>query len=85
MEALIVNYRLGRHTQRRNQCIIKVEGVKDRYQAAKFIGQKISWSSKQGKEIRGKIMSTHGDNGLVLAVFERSLPHAVGVKVKLED
>lgn len=78
MEGVIVNYRLGRHTQRRNQCIVKIDGVEDKYQASKFIGKKIFWSSSKGKLIKGKIISTHGSNGFVLAAFEKCLPQSWG-------
>jgi large subunit ribosomal protein L35Ae len=84
MEAVIVNYRLGRHTQRRNQCIVKIEGVKDKYQASKFIGKKIIWNSSK-KQIKGRIISTHGSNGFVLAAFEKCLPQAAGERAILED
>lgn len=81
----MVNYRLGRHTQRRNQCIIKIEGVNDKYQASKFIGRKIIWRSNKGKQIKGKVISTHGNNGFVLAAFEKCLPQAAGERVVLVD
>ncbi|MEM2933951.1 MAG: 50S ribosomal protein L35ae [Methanocellales archaeon] len=76
MEGVVVNYRSGRHTQRRNQCLVKIAGVKDKYQASKFIGKKIVWSSSKGKRIKGKIISTHGSNGFVLAAFEKCLPQS---------
>lgn len=82
---MIVNYRLGRHTQRRNQCIIEIAGVEDKNQAAKLIGKKIIWSSPKGKQITGRVVSPHGNKGLLLAAFEKSLPQAVGVKVKIAD
>ncbi len=85
MRGVIVNYRSGRHTQRRNQCIIKIEGIKDKYRASKFIGKRVSWISHKGRRIKGKIISTHGNNGFVLAAFEKCLPQATGEKIILED
>ena len=42
----------------------------------KFIGRDVVWASKGKlkKQIKGKISSSHGNNGLVRAIFEKGLP-----------
>ncbi len=84
MEAIIVNYRRGRHTQRTNQAIIEVEGVTDRASASRFIGKRLVWRTPSGKEIYGKIIKPHGNKGNLRARFSRGLPGiALGTKVEI--
>ncbi len=84
---VIVNYRMGRHTQDPRQCIIEFQGINSKSEAAQLIGKEVVWRHpKTGKEIRGKIVDTHGNNGAVRARFERGLPgQALGTEVELRD
>jgi len=77
MEAKIISFRRGRHTQKTNQFILLVEGVDSKDKAEKFIGKKIYWESPSGKKINGIITNTHGSKGLVRARFEKGLPGEV--------
>ncbi|WP_456481824.1 50S ribosomal protein L35ae [Methanopyrus sp.] len=83
---VIVNYRMGRHTQDPRQCIIEFEGIEDRSEAAQLIGKEVVWKHpKTGKVIRGKVVDTHGNNGAVRVRFERGLPgQALGTEVELK-
>jgi large subunit ribosomal protein L35Ae len=48
--------------------------VKKKTDAEKFVGKTVVWTSVAGKKIEGKISSTHGNKGMVRAIFERGLP-----------
>ncbi|MBU0536094.1 MAG: 50S ribosomal protein L35ae [Nanoarchaeota archaeon] len=85
MEAVIVNFRSGRTTQKDNHMIIQIPGSDSREKAEKFIGKKVVWKSPAGKPINGKVASAHGNKGAVRAIFERGLPgQSLGTKVSIE-
>ncbi len=85
MQGLIVSYRRGRHTQNNNQMIIKVDGVMKKIDAEKLINKKVTWKSKTGKELIGKIVNAHGNKGAVKAYFEIGLPgQSIGERVKID-
>jgi len=84
MEAVIVNYRRGKKTQKSNQMIIQVNGVDSKEKATALKGKTVIWQtpSKTKKEIRGKISKEHGNNGAVRAIFETGMPgQSLGQKV----
>jgi len=84
MEAVIVNYRRGRHTMHANQLLLEIEGVDSRAKASQFIGKRIVWKTPGGKEIFGKIIRPHGNNGVLRARFSRGLPGtALGTKTRI--
>ena len=79
MEGLIVSYRRGRHTQNTRQMLIKVDGKRE-----ELIGKEVVWTSKSGKQIKGKISALHGNKNVVRAIFEKGLPgQAAGTKVEI--
>jgi large subunit ribosomal protein L35Ae len=85
-EATVVQFRRGRHTVKKRHFIINV-GAKNRADAAKFVGREVTWTSpgKLKKEIKGKISSPHGNNGLVRAIFEKGLPgQALATEIKVK-
>ena len=84
MEAKILHFRQGRHTQVNNQMIIKVNDLaKDK--AKSLVNKAVIWTSKGGKEIKGIITSIHGNNGALRAKFERGLPgQSIGTKLKVQ-
>jgi len=49
-------------------------GAKNKEDAAKMAGKTVTWKSPAGKIIEGKISASHGNKGLVRAIFERGLP-----------
>ena len=84
MQAIILNYRRGRHTLYHNQLILKVEEIKSREEAAKLLGKRVVYKTKSGKEIFGKITRVHGNKGNVIARFSKGLPgQALGCKVDI--
>ena len=74
MKGRIISYRRGRKTQNNYQMLIKFTGYHNRKKASELIGKKVVWKSPGKKEIRGKILSVHGNNGVVRARFKKALP-----------
>lgn len=85
MEGTIVNFRTARHHQYDNHMIIKLEGYAEREKAKSLVGKEVVWATETGKEIKGKIVSAHGNSGAVRAIFEKGMPgQSVGTKIKIE-
>jgi ribosomal protein L35AE/L33A len=84
MEAIVMNFRQGRHHKNPKQVIIKIADTAE--EAEKVIGKTVTWTSPSGKEISGKISALHGRTGSVRAIFvEKGLPgQALGQKIKVE-
>ncbi|MFC2143915.1 50S ribosomal protein L35ae [Candidatus Aenigmatarchaeota archaeon] len=88
MKATVVNFRRGRHNQTMNQLLLEIPGVDTKALASGFIGKRVKWTSpgKLKKEIFGKIVNTHGSNGVVRARFSKGLPgEVVGKKIDILD
>jgi large subunit ribosomal protein L35Ae len=73
MKAKIIQFRRGRKTIQEKHFILDV-GVKSKEEAATFAGKEVEWTSPAGKKIKGKISDSHGNKGLVRAIFEIGLP-----------
>jgi len=74
MDAKIVSYRKGRHTQTDNQMILSIPGVSTKEDAGKYVGKTVTFATTSGKLINGKISAVHGNSGAVRAHFERGMP-----------
>jgi len=74
MKATILNYRGGRHTQKTNQLVVEVDGVKSKEEARGILGKKIEWTTPSGNKISGTVSKVHGSKGCVLTKFEKGLP-----------
>ena len=85
MEAIIANFRGGKRTKYGNQMIVKIESVKNKDEAKRVIGKKVTWESPAGKKILGKVTNIHGNSGCVKVLFERGMPgQAISQRVKVE-
>lgn len=85
VNAKVIQFRRGRHTIHKRHFLIQIEGVLNREEAGKFIGKEVIWKSPAGKEIKGKISSAHGNNGIVRAIFEKGLPgQAITTKIEIK-
>ncbi|MFO8015994.1 MAG: 50S ribosomal protein L35ae [Candidatus Woesearchaeota archaeon] len=85
MEAVIVNFRRGRETQKDSHMVLEAEGTDSREKAEKLVGKKAVWKSPAGKEIKGEIRAAHGNKGAVRAIFEKGMPgQSIGTKVVIE-
>jgi len=69
----IIQFRRGRKTIVEKHFLIEISGVSDKAAAAKYVGKEVIWESPAGKKIAGKISGTHGNNGVVRAIFEKGL------------
>lgn len=74
MKATVSSFRRGRKTQKPRHFILEVESIDNKAKAEKLIGKEVTWKSPSGKELKGKITSTHGNKGQIRAVFEIGLP-----------
>lgn len=60
-------------------------GAETKEEAQKLTGKKVAWKSEAGKIIWGKISGSHGNKGLVRAIFERGLPgQALNTEVEVK-
>ena len=70
-----------------NQAILKLEGLNDKKEAQYYLGKRVVYvyKSKSGfRTIWGRIMTQHGNNGLVRAKFLRNLPpRGIGATVRV--
>ena len=87
LRAVFQGYRRTRRSQRENQARLRVEGLNDRTESRWYLGKRVVHvykSSKGFKTIWGKIISSHGNNGTVLAKFRKNLPpKAIGSTVRV--
>jgi len=84
-KAKVIQFRRGRHTITEKHFLIEIEGIKNKKDAEKFVGKEIEWKSPAGKIIHGKISASHGNKGVVRAIFEKGLPgQAVGTPVEIK-
>ena len=69
----VIQFRRGLKRIHEKHFIIDVD-AKSKEEAKKFAGKTVVWKSPSGKEIKGKISDSHGNKGLVRAIFEKGLP-----------
>jgi len=83
MKGIVIQFRRGRHTIHERHFLLDF-GFKTKEEASKSKGKEVEWKSPAGKLIRGKISSSHGNSGLVRAIFEKGLPgQAIGTEIEL--
>lgn len=84
-KAKVIQFRRGRKTVHERHFLIEIEKISTKKDAEKFIGKEVSWKSPAGKIINGKISSSHGNKGLVRAIFEKGLPgQAITTEVEIK-
>lgn len=69
----VIQFRRGLKRIHERHFILDV-GAKSKDDAKKFAGKTVVWKSETGKKINGKISDSHGNKGLVRAIFEKGLP-----------
>jgi len=85
MEATIVNFRRGIHTQKDTHMVLLVKGYEDKDKSSSLVGKTVIFTTETGKEIKGSVKATHGNKGAVRAIFEKGMPgQSIGKKVKIE-
>lgn len=81
----VIQFRRGKKTIHERHFLIEIDNVLNKEEAGKFVGKNVIWKSPAGKEINGKIAATHGNKGVVRAIFEIGLPgQAVTTKVEIK-
>lgn len=94
--AVFAGFRQGVTNQNPHHALLRIEGVKDKETAKWYIGKKAAYVYKTTKahkkgdkttkkrSIRGKIVATHGGNGIVRATFKPNLPsQAMGKMIRV--
>ena len=85
--AVFTGFRRGITNQYCNQALLRIEGVKDKAAAQWYVGKKAAYvykAKKANRSIRGKVIATHGSNGIVRAKFNPNLPsQAMGKMVRV--
>ena len=85
VNAKVIQFRRGRKTVHKRHFLIEVEGSKNKEDAKKHVGKEVIWKSPSGKIVKGKISGSHGNKGVVRAIFEKGLPgQAVTTKVEIK-
>lgn len=83
MKGKVIQFRRGRHVIEEKHFILDFN-MKNKEEAAKLVGKEVSWKSSSGKIITGKISGSHGNKGLVRAIFEKGLPgQALNTEVEM--
>jgi large subunit ribosomal protein L35Ae len=81
----VVQFRRGRHTVHERHMLIEIPESFNKEKAEKFVGKEVSWKSPAGKEIKGKVASAHGNNGVLRVIFEKGLPgQSIGTEVEVK-
>ena len=84
ISGIFINFRQGMFRQYPRNILIRIPGIDSSNTAAKYIGRKVVWRSKSGKKLIGKVVKTHGRNGVLLSRFKKSLPgQAIGSSVEI--
>ncbi len=79
----ITNYRIGIRAQQPKECLIEFNSISSISTAGRLIGQKVIWINGK-KTHNGKIVGTHGRNGIVRVKFVPPVPgQAIGTLVQL--
>ena len=73
MKGKVIQFRRGLKRIHEKHFILNV-GAGSKEAAKKFAGKEVIWTSPAGKKIKGKISDSHGNKGLVRAIFEKGLP-----------
>lgn len=85
MKGIVVQFRRGRRTIHERHFLLDF-GETEKEGAGKLVGKTVVWTSPAGKKIAGEIRGTHGNHGLVRAIFEKGLPgQAVTTPVEIVE
>jgi len=84
MKGTINNFKRSIKKTSSKHMIVIVDGVKNREEAAKLVGKKVSYNTGT-KDIVGKVAAAHGNKGAVRVIFETGMPgQAIGGKVDIQ-
>lgn len=91
VRAKFLGFRRSKVQQNENQAILQLQGVNDRQAAQWYFGKRVVYvfksaasKTKKFRTIWGRIATTHGNNGKVLARFAHNLPpKAIGSTLRV--
>jgi len=81
-KASFIGFKRGKSTQSEQFALLKVKGVNDKKDSSFYFGKRVAYIYK-AKSVRnntkfraiwGRIVKSHGNNGLVRAQFAKNLP-----------
>jgi large subunit ribosomal protein L35Ae len=84
VKGVMVGFTGGQRTQHTHTSLIKLQGVDDKESTDFYMGKRLVYIYKAEKPVNGtryraiwgKVMRSHGNNGVVRAKFRRNLPAA---------
>lgn len=80
----VIQFRRGRKRIHERHFILDI-GAKGIEEAEKFKDKDVEWKSPAGKIIKGKVSGSHGNKGLIRAIFEKGLPgQAITTEVEVK-
>ncbi|XP_003388997.1 PREDICTED: 60S ribosomal protein L35a-like [Amphimedon queenslandica] len=97
-KGVFLSYRRGKRNLHTQQSLIKIEGVESKPETEFYFGKRVAYVykvQKRGKArgdkkpskhrvIWGRVMKSHGNNGVVRAKFRKNLPaRALGARVRV--
>lgn len=91
-KAIFTGFKRGQRTQKENTALVTIQGCKDRKSSAWYHGKRIAYIYKKNsaktnlkyKAIWGKVTASHGQSGVVRAVFKKNLPpRAMGSSLRV--
>ena len=91
-EGIFCGYRRAKNKQNNNQVLVRIDGVNSKDEAAFYMGKVVRFEcvnvAKDGietnKRKEGKVIGTHGNNGVVRVKFQKNLHgQAIGSAVKV--
>ena len=74
MNARLISFRTARRHQKMKHMLLEIDGCDTRAKAAQHIGSRVIWTTPAKRKIYGKIVSPHGNNGVIRAIFSKGLP-----------
>lgn len=82
VKGAFIGYRRSHRHQVEDQALIKVQGVNDKQASTYYNGKRVAFvykasatkSNTKYRAIWGRVMGSHGSNGLVRVHFKRNLP-----------
>ena len=81
-KAIFTGFKRGQRTQKENTALVNIQGCQDRKSSSFYHGKRIAYIFKKNnlrshlkyKCIWGKVTASHGQSGVVRAVFKKHLP-----------
>jgi len=73
ISGILLNYQLGPGVQRSRYGLVRLEGIEDAGQAAKYIGCTVILHYNERTAVKGRVIGLHGRGGVLRVRFRRGL------------